>query len=213
MVVKARHPVKVNRRVPGLFQATYRRHAIHVGEIAVAWNALQSGLFQVFWALVSPDNHAVAFGLWHCIQSDKTQREMLLAVAKAALSEGRMRRNVEWMCAKAELISPHRNDAAHTPISVYFGSTAGFSVIPNPMSTRTPAYQRLSAEPTDKLWRRVRGDLIALTNYAVTIAAEIREIGPLVPSPRRPRLLWKAASARKRSSPPAKARRGRPPKS
>jgi hypothetical protein len=98
----------VHRRVPGNTPLT-ERHARQVGHLVIAWNRLQSSLFHLFSQLVAPTNHELAHGIWHCIQSDKTQREMLVAAAKAALGKDpKMREHVEWIAKKAGELSPYR---------------------------------------------------------------------------------------------------------
>lgn len=88
-------PLTPPRRLPSHFTQKVSRHARHIGEIAWAWNSLQANLFQLFHAIVSPKNHALAYGLWHLIQSDKTQREMVLEAARAGVADKQIRSNIE----------------------------------------------------------------------------------------------------------------------
>src|SRR5580658_522893 len=85
--------VRIGLRLVGSFRRTPSKvqtpaiqlHARHTGEIVIAWNRLQSSLFMLFAALFG-DVHKQHFAhkIWHSIQSDKTQREMLYNAAEAA---------------------------------------------------------------------------------------------------------------------------------
>lgn len=136
-------PIKMRlpRKAPAHVRALNRRHAIHIGEIALAWNALQGSLYQIFFALIG-DNET-AFGLWHTIQSDKTQRDMLVSTAKARLANRkRLLRNLEWVVQKATVLGTFRNDAIPTPMNFRSG---GFAA--DPLVTRKQALERLQVIP------------------------------------------------------------------
>lgn len=55
-----------------------------------AWNSLHANLFMIFWFLLArghPEGiREMAAGIWHQIQNDSTQREMLLSVARSQLA-------------------------------------------------------------------------------------------------------------------------------
>lgn len=164
------------------------RHARQIGQIIIAWNELQRTLFEIFWMLVSPENHELAHGLWHTIQSDKTQREMLDVVAEASLKKRpRMLAHVRWITWSAQQLSPHRNDPAHTPM--LFPESMRDVAIPDSFSGRKAAVERLRAVPTVKRWRIVRGDLVALSSFAYSVATHIQSgEGGFLLLPNRPRL-------------------------
>jgi hypothetical protein len=72
---------KPRRRLPSAFAKEIRAYAARTGLAAWAWNALHANLFTMFWFLISQGNasyHATAHRIWHTIQNDSTQREMLL---------------------------------------------------------------------------------------------------------------------------------------
>lgn len=174
------------------------KHGRHVGEVVIAWNDLQGSLFMIFWALLGK-SHAVAHGIWHTIQSDKTQREMLAGVAKADLEDRpKALESVMWLLKAAAALSSYRNDSAHTPIMPVVTATGTIGVAPNMFSGRGPAIERLVATPLDQVWRRVRGDLYALARYGQLIAHVLMSSGGASPPwPRRPRLLAVRVSNRK----------------
>ena len=210
-MVRKLPPITPARQIAPQFRAVTARHARHIGEIAWAWNSLQANLFGIFAAIVSPENLPLAHGLWHLIQSDKTQREMVIAAAQAGVADKRMRDSIEWVCKQAERLSPHRNDAAHTPMAVEFTATYTFTLAPNRIAARKQAVDRLSAFPTEKIWRAVRGDLLALSGYAGLLTLKIRNVSVFAPSLRRPRLRSLPALAPKRSR-KLSSQRGRQPK-
>jgi len=84
--------------------------------------------------------------LWHSIQSDKTQREMLrdAAAARPDLSPEFVE-NVEWAVKMAGELAIHRNEAVHTPVR--------FAPL---HSGPVPIYQRVSGAQTGS--REASGD-------------------------------------------------------
>jgi hypothetical protein len=170
---------KVNLVIPKRTLATIlrdpvKKHARHAGEIIWCWNLLNDHLFGIFVTtlglLGTKRAHEIGHAVWNSFQSDKAQREMLLDVAKAAFppipgvrAERRELAAIKWLVKQTENLSKHRNDVAHV--------------------------NRLADEPTALIWRRLRGDLIALCGYAelLTYALAMQPLSPTWPS--RPRML------------------------
>jgi hypothetical protein len=202
-------PLILSRRRPEKQQAVIVRHARHVGEILIAWNDLQSKLFMIFWVIVSPERHQVAYGIWHCIQSDKTQRDMVLAAARGALAaKSRMLQHIEWLVDRAAALSVYRNDPAHTAIGFTTDENNKLVPVPDLVAGRDAALKRLADAPTSTYWERVRGDLWSLSYFAGSIWAHLLPPPtPPVPHPfpRRPRLM--SIPAKKRGGRPTKAKR------
>ena len=81
---------------------------------------MQEAFGRLFWAVTGLENGAVPLAVWHSTPSDRTQREMLRAAAKAACSpsilkpprlEGRKASkraldDVLWALDKAEALAP-----------------------------------------------------------------------------------------------------------
>ena len=194
-------------------RSAVKRHARQVGEIIFAWNWLQVWLFKLFWILVDPDNHALAYGTWHTIQSDSTQREMVRAAARARLNiKGKryLLNHVLWILKQADMLATFRNDRAHA--AMLFG---GFSSLkPDTISTRKQVLDRLQTEPPEKQWRRVRDDLWGLGYFTNSVAMEIWKPSPMrLPLPRRPRILTKPVAVPPPPQPPRqrKRKRSKPP--
>lgn len=128
-----------------------------------------------------------AFGIWHTIQSDKGQRDMMLHAARGIMQDRKkLLANLEWVADKATMLSTFRNDAMHAAMNFRSGTYSA-----DPLTTRKQALQRLSVVPIDKSWKNVRGDLYALTTYANFIWAEVFDPGCLTFWPYRPRILTK----------------------
>jgi len=177
------------RRTPSkVHSQAIRLHARHTGEIVIAWNALQSSLFMLFAGLFG-DIHKQHFAhkIWHTIQSDKTQRELLLNAAEAIFGVRcpALLADIKWGLDRASQLSPYRNDAAHTAIWTVEQPTGKRAVFPDPRTSRSPSIQRLANTPTAAIWRKVRGDLYALSAYFDLIDAHAR-YGPLQPLRSRP---------------------------
>src|SRR5437016_5645567 len=83
-------PRALSRRLPIGFSAEIRRYATQTGLAVWAWNSLHANLFLIFWFLLRRDRpegiRPMAAGIWHQIQSDSTQRAMLLSTARSELS-------------------------------------------------------------------------------------------------------------------------------
>ena len=209
-MVKIKPPI-VSRKIPERRRPVIQTHAQHIGEIMIAWNEVQSNLFMLFWALNRAANYETMHGIWHCIQSDKTQRDMVTAAAKGVLKEKGQRRmlvKIEWLIARIADLSPYRNDSAHTPIFFQIDHDGKTLLIYDFISARKPALERLELNPISKIWARVRGDIYALSRYTSSISDELLygEDPSQPPFPRRPRLL--TFPAKKKKGPPKSRLRG-----
>jgi hypothetical protein len=212
-------PFVVSRSIAPELRPALRRHARHVGEIIWCWNLLHQEIFLMFGYTINVPQELrsfdLAYGIWHTIQSDKTQREMLEASAKARFGpvsspatgkpvqsarDKRALACILWITKMAGQLSAYRNDPAHSP--VYFAMTAGstyadpnFAPVPTGIGRRA-AVERLRSEPTAEVWRKARGDLYVLARYAVGVRLAIHSNGR-APWPRKPRLLCLPASAQR----------------
>jgi len=179
-------------RLPKEFAASIRKYARQTGLAMWAWNSLHAHLFVIFWLVLRGGTNAgvtraTAHRIWHTIQSDSTQRAMLLSVAQnqPALNKQQLARIV-WLIQATNRFSVYRNIAAHTPalFSRYLIS------IPraDPTSTRETARDRFNEIKHDHFWRLLTGDLNALALYAVHLALSIRPLTSGSPLPHRPQL-------------------------
>jgi hypothetical protein len=97
---------------------------IALGRVAHAWNHLHEDLGKVFCA-VSHLELDIGMAIWHGLKSDRSQRDILLAAAKAS------DQNEDWskqhpgasdgiidLLNKTNALADHRNNAIHAPCSV-----------------------------------------------------------------------------------------------
>jgi hypothetical protein len=199
--------VTVSRKLAPNVKAQVTRHSRHVGEIVGAWNLLHDHLYNILVALLwdlGPSRFRTASAIWNSFQSDKGQRDMLLAVAVSILettdSNGkkmiRQSNEIKWLVQRTHDLSARRNDAAHIAINfVFVGPNFAHARPAN--STKESRFKRFEEAPTSTVWRRVRGDLIALASFAFRLVPhiyrydkkEFLDIQQRTPWPRRPRLL------------------------
>ncbi len=211
--------IHISRKMTGPFFAGVKRHATQSGQIMWGWNFLQAGFLNIFAQIVAPANRNLALTLWHTIQSDKTQREMTLAVAATVLPDNsKLLADIDWVVKAAQKLSPFRNDSAHTGISLGgdFDEKGRYRmmVYPDIKSGRPAAVERLKQLPVEKYWRNVRGDLWVLGRYANSLAGRVNNDPSFGPLFRRPRLLTLPPTkgrGRRKSRPPAKPRSLRQP--
>lgn len=188
-----------SRRIGKLIKPNVERYSLKVGGVVWATNQLQGQFFRIFAALACPNNSNIAHAIWHSITSDKTQREMMVEVAKIALKERkRLLSAVVWLSKSAGQIATYRNDAIHTPTTVDLqkwervrdGKTIWrFNLRPDEESGSTQRVARLTRVDMYRLFQQMRGDLYELAQYAKMVRWEITtDKRPLPPLPRRPTL-------------------------
>jgi hypothetical protein len=172
-------------------------------------------MFMLFAAIIGgPDKQHMANRIWHSIQSDKAQRELLLNAAEASVSlrSPGLFADIKWAIDRANDIGGQRNAVAHTSVWTVIQPDGKRTVTPDPQSSRWSAIARLTATPTAKIWRKVRGDLYALADFVSLIDAHVRH-GPLAPLRSRPRLQSVQAKSASRSRPRKQPKRAPPPRS
>lgn len=197
---------RASRTNPDSGAPAFDEHARQIGEIIYLWNKLQGDLFWIFFGLTRAKKadwfaeYETAMSIWHSIQSDKTQKEMVAGVARWRLAP-RLRSHVLWLCRAHEKLSPYRNAFAHVGFHYHWETNA---YIPYDLGARKSALERLAAYPKRELFRKLRGDLAALSDYASSLGSRIhypRARSPC-PSTERPRLLLVPASTQKPSKAP-----------
>ena len=184
-----------------------KRHARQVGEIVYAWNSAHGALFWVFWTLLGK-GQPVAHGIWHTIQNDSAQLQMLSQLAeKSEAHTISIRKAVVWAVWAMTQLSPYRNNAAHVQMFYHYTE-----LLPSDVTSRTNAITRLSQSPVETYWRRLRGDLRAIENYAMDLHISIM-MGNARPLTHRPRLQLvpaKSGRSRPKTRPRKKAKRRSP---
>lgn len=181
---------RLSRRMPRMYAREMRQYALRIGLTIWAWNSLHASMFQLFWFLVSADRvggRALAHGMWHAIQNDSAQRQMVREAAIATLaSRPKLRDNVLWAVASANVLGGYRNIAAHTAATFNPLRTT----IPSAdwASTRTPAMRKFEKLDHTKFWGSLAADLRVLSSYVSYLAHETHLPGVGPPLPRRPKL-------------------------
>jgi hypothetical protein len=71
-------------RVPSQKQLEkqFEPYAIELGKLVYAWNRLHEKLFDLFWAVTGLQNGNIANAIWHSIDRDRAQRQMLRKAAQ-----------------------------------------------------------------------------------------------------------------------------------
>jgi hypothetical protein len=184
------------RRITPPSQFSIRVYATLTAEALWGWNRLHSALFEIFAALL--ENRAVAHAIWHFLQSDKNQREMLLEAAVAKLGpKSRAASKVRWLIRTVNRYAPLRNAVVHAPLVFEpMGRNKPSAIQLDDLTGREQALLRLGlAGGKERFWNSLAGDLFCLGQYAGSICDDIAP--PLdgngnpqrPPSLHRPRLL------------------------
>jgi hypothetical protein len=103
--------------------------------------------------------------------------------------------SIRWLVRAADDLGLYRNVATHTPLLTLD------PVRPDDTTGRPSAIARFRKQPPEMIWRRLRGDLMRLAEYAEAIQFHIggpTGKPPREPLPRRPRLLMIPPQRRKR---------------
>lgn len=118
----------------------YDELALRLGNVVIAWNTLYESLGGVF-ALVINGNHAsIPLAAWHSLRADRSQREMLDAVAKAAFKKNHLtRERILWLIKKVNSLEDERNKLIHSPYIAANGNV--LQMKPNAQSGNKKATQ------------------------------------------------------------------------
>lgn len=205
-------PFKAYRKLPAdpKQRAAMKRHARQVGEIVYAWNSAHGAIFWVFWTLLGK-GHAVAHGLWHSLQSDIAQRQLLEQLASNTESHTiSIRKAASWLVWAMDELSPYRNAAAH--VQMYYHHP---DLLPSDSTSRPKYVERLSKSPVEKYWRKLRGDLRAIEVYAVDlhVAIMMKNARPYTHRPQLRLVLAKNAKSRRQNRQRSQAAQKSPPQS
>lgn len=168
-----------------------RKHAQRVGSAVLAWNQLHADLYMIFWNIVGLNGHPVdaqvAQALWHTIQSDFTQRQMLANAAKVHLGDNdQTLERLLWVIKQTDRLSAYRNIAAHTAINA--SKVISPQVRADPWSSRDAVRQRFALIDHDRFWKQLAGDLYALAHYVEWLADALWRPGRGPSSLRKPQL-------------------------
>ena len=209
----------VRRRLPPKYAKEIRAYATRIGLVNWAWASLCSNLFVLFWFLLTRPGEVNtrnrAHGIWHTIQSDKTQRDMLSVLAKTEMQDKpKLLEKVLWVIDRAGKLSEFRNIATH--VEATFSEQTVSRPAADPISSRTSHENKFNLIEHDRFWKLLAGDMIALSDYAACLVQQLYYAPNLRPDalPHRPVLraipeIQRIESQISRLSQPAKPKRPR----
>ena len=110
-------------------------HAEALGHVSLAWTRLHEIMAILFGLLLRPVPEEKAYAIWHSIKNDRSQRDMLSALAQAALpSEGEARKAIKWAMDNLLSLENSRNDALHAPYVLVHDEERGPTMIANDLT-------------------------------------------------------------------------------
>jgi len=154
-----------------------KAHALNVGMSAWAWNELHGRMFVLFWFLSENphDRKSVAYekmhAIWHSVQSDSTQRQMVLAAAEPELrNQPKLFAAIKWAVDQTGELAKYRNAAIHIQ-TAFDGETSGPRA--DAFSAPTAHAARFNSLDHRKFWDDFTGDLVALSHYVGGLASAV----------------------------------------
>lgn len=167
-------------------------HILAQGEVVYAANLLHDQFYRVFsyaLSLERPDEfgaeqrfHDHALAIWHCSQADSQQRKMAVTAISSVPTKLNLRpiiTRIEWAKTQADSIGEYRNLLAHNPVTfrgMQVGKTIRFVPAFGGESTRPIHRQRLAMVEGLRFWRRLRNDLIKLSDYVNALAHHVLRV-------------------------------------
>ena len=177
-------PWTAKRRPPKAVRARIKQAGQRIGDLALAWNAAQEGIFELLRHLVCDGDFTRAKTVWIDLGSDKARLQLLTAVYPTALANRVTLLNaVKWTVKRIEAFAEVRNDAVHIHLMDWGGEAT-----PHFLMTRDGALKRYAERPWEAEVTEVAGDLRAIGDYAIGIAMALRPGRPR-PYVRRPQLV------------------------
>ncbi|MGC2776353.1 MAG: hypothetical protein WA418_12060 [Bradyrhizobium sp.] len=95
----------------------FEPYAIQLGWLVYSWNALHENLGGLFWVLTGLQNGKIPQAIWYSVTNDRTQRDMVKAVASVVLADGKQKEDILWVLSKAQSFEERRNNALHNPFT------------------------------------------------------------------------------------------------
>jgi hypothetical protein len=110
-------------------------HAEALGHVSLAWTTLHEVMGMLFASLLMPASQEHAYAVWHSIKNDRTQRDMLKALAESALPEDdEIRKAIKWAVDNLNTLENSRNDALHSPYVLVHHPERGPTMISNDLT-------------------------------------------------------------------------------
>jgi hypothetical protein len=189
---------KLEERVQEAIDRAYRTHVSVVGEVAYHWNLLHEQL-GVLFSIAAAINNKIGMAVWYSVQSDRGQREMLLAALRANDEEVwnirlKAKAEIEWLTnSVSRALADRRNDAIHAPCEVAMGvyqdkgGNLSYRIeVGSSYFLGNPRASRLRAKDLSEEFAWYVATAQTLSRYAAAMVTALTTIE--APWPERPRL-------------------------
>lgn len=176
----------------------WNEHALAMGKIAIAWNAFQEVLAEMYGNLFERADWDLAMVSWHALVSDVSQQDMLRAASKKKYGDdSKAYKEINWMLEQTkQALSHQRNFGVHTPFFVLNKLDNTTDVVPNYlMGNRKAAAFHASGKDALKEFAEYESQIRKLTSFAFGLLFTLSpvRIGP-ESWPERPQLQSRAPS-------------------
>jgi len=158
-----------------------------LGRSVWAWNYCHAAFARIFGFILHRDNGNPGLAMWHTLQSDTAQRNLLIAAASESLpKKSKALAAIIWASRMAEILSTIRNDAVHVS-STFTTHLPRRRLVIDKMTTSPKRGSRLDGKDLNQTHTLLFGDLVALGGYVNALLFEIVAPGQR-PLPRKPSL-------------------------
>lgn len=177
-----------SRRLEKKHQNAADEFSGYVGKTIWSWNYSHAAFAHIFALTVNRSNLAIGHAMWHTMQSDASQRDLLMAAAEIAYSKNKtILRRLVWSKRVADKLATVRNDAAHIATAWTVGEDP--KIVLSSVATAPKRFRRVTGYKSfETQLDLLCGDLIALSHFMYALGSVIAF--PMhYPLPRRPKIL------------------------
>jgi len=180
-------------------EETRDAHALAIGKIAMAWNEFHELLGSLFANLFTKSHYLTTLAIWHCLDSDRTQRKLLRAAAETYLGQRIDKKGLEellWLLNKTDtLLSQQRNLRIHAPLNALFEADGGHKLLPVPGPGNRNAKQ-LDGRDVLKEYSHYEEQIKKMKDFAFGLRFKLTVAGSSDdPWPERPRITARPPTA------------------
>ena len=173
----------------------FQPYAIELGAFVYGWNQLHDNLADLFWSVVGGVDGSVPLAIWHALTSDRTQRQVLAAAAKARFRAKFVKRElrhnyketaerIEWLLEETNKLANRRNMVIHSP---YWFLKGEKKLVPNAFFG-SPLARGLEKHDLLQEFRWCREAATVLSGFASRLAVALRIEAEQPPWPDIPKL-------------------------
>ncbi|NOJ43032.1 hypothetical protein [Bradyrhizobium australiense] len=144
-------------------------HERAIGKIVIAWNQYQETLGTLFANLFSHSDWPLALSAWHALDSDRSQRKMLVAAARAKLKPNNpLLTEFEWLINNSDKIADQRNIGIHMPLMRASERDGSTRVLPHAIFGN-PKAARMNGRDLLKEYAHFERQIRKMFSYAVAL--------------------------------------------